>query len=36
VPIEVVLEIVTDVVAPLFVNVAVPSGIVGLELQFVP
>ena len=35
-PIEVGLEIVTDVAAPLFVNVAVTSGTVGLELQFVP
>jgi|SRR5215468_5073239 len=27
---------VTDVAAPLFVNVAVPSGTLGVELQFVP
>ena len=36
VPIEVVLEIVTDVGAPLLVNVAMLSGTVGFELQFVP
>ena len=36
VPIEVGFEIVTDVAAPLFVNVAVLSGTSGLELQFVP
>ena len=36
VPIEAVLEIVTDVAAPLFVNVAMLSGGFGLELQFVP
>ena len=35
-PIEVGLEIVTDVAAPLFLNVAMLSGTVGLELQFVP
>lgn len=36
VPIEVELEMVTDVAAPLFVNVAMLSGGFGLELQFVP
>jgi len=36
VPIEVVFEIVTDVGAPLFVNVAVVSGTAGLELQLLP
>jgi hypothetical protein len=36
VPIVVVLEIVTDVAARLFVNVAVVSGTSGFELQFVP
>src|SRR5262245_11070156 len=36
VPIDVVVEIVTDVGAALFVNVAVPSGTSGLELQLVP
>ena len=36
VPIEVVVEIVTDVAAALFVNVAVVSGTSGFELQFVP
>jgi hypothetical protein len=34
--IDVVFEIVTAVGAPLLVNVAVPSGTVGLELQLVP
>jgi hypothetical protein len=36
VPIEVVLEIVTDVGAPLLVNVAVRSGTSGFELQLLP
>jgi hypothetical protein len=36
VPIEVVFEIVTEVAALLFVNVAVVSGTSGFELQFVP
>jgi hypothetical protein len=34
--IDVLAEIVSDVGAPLLVNVAVLSGTVGLELQFVP
>ena len=34
--IEVVFEMVTEVGAPLFMNVAVPSGTVGVELQLVP
>jgi hypothetical protein len=36
VPIEVVFEIVTDVGALLFVNVAVVSGTFGFELQLLP
>ena len=36
VPIDLVLEIVTDVAARLSVNVAVVSGTSGFELQFAP
>jgi hypothetical protein len=34
--IDAVFEMVTDVGAPLLVNVAVPLGTVGLELQLLP
>jgi hypothetical protein len=36
VPIDVLFEIVTAVGAPLLVNVAVPSGTTGAELQLLP